>query len=116
MKETLKCQKCGFEWNSRVSNPERCPECNTRSWRRIDSGGESVPSGGDKDSVTSGDKAVTTLAVTTPKAKAVPGWKDSVAAPGMYKVCEKHGMRYCRKCKVVSPAENLDEPGAITKR
>ena len=29
----MKCNKCGYEWESRVENPKECPECKTRLWR-----------------------------------------------------------------------------------
>ena len=119
MKQTLKCQSCGHEWNSRTADPERCPECHTRSWRRIDSLGVAVPvtSGGESGSVTSGEKPVTTLAVTSlsPGGEKASKWKDSTATPGMYRICVRHSRRYCQKCASIQ-AVNLAEPGAVAAR
>src|ERR1035438_8116486 len=99
MKETVKCQACGHEWNQRSESPTRqCPECHTRNWERIDSLG-AVVSG----AVVSDNEAVVTPAVVTLKTKTVAGWRDSVAAPGMYKVCVAHGMRYCKPCESEKP-------------
>ena len=103
MKETVKCQACGHEWNQRSESPTRqCPECHTRNWERIDSLGavvSSIVSG----AVVSDNEAVVTPAVVTLKTKAVAGWRDSVAAPGAYKVCAAHGMRYCKPCESEKP-------------
>lgn len=98
MKQVLKCQKCGNEWNQRGDVPPRqCPGCDSRQWRRIDSlGADSVVT----TAVVSDDKAV----VTPPIVGSVvsddkrPRFRDSTAAPGMYQVCVAHGLRYCKPC------------------
>ena len=28
----LKCERCGYEWKPRVSNPRNCPGCKSASW------------------------------------------------------------------------------------
>lgn len=27
-----KCEKCGHEWESRMTNPKMCPNCKTTYW------------------------------------------------------------------------------------
>jgi hypothetical protein len=111
---TFKCQKCQFEWNSRTDNPRQCPHCDTRNWRRIDQVGISVVS----NPVVSDDKSVVTPSIVTPVVSDDAGkkWKDSIAAPGAYQICAKHGKRYCRICAPKIDAEDLGQPGVITRR
>jgi len=33
-KKLCKCQKCGYEWQSRVENPKECPDCKSRHWNK----------------------------------------------------------------------------------
>lgn len=33
-RKRLACAKCGHEWYSFVSSPEKCPSCFTPRWRR----------------------------------------------------------------------------------
>jgi len=28
-----RCAKCGYEWTSRVEEPEECPNCKSRRWK-----------------------------------------------------------------------------------
>lgn len=30
--QTLICQKCQYEWQSKIPNPKTCPNCKTRAW------------------------------------------------------------------------------------
>jgi predicted Zn-ribbon and HTH transcriptional regulator len=29
-----KCEKCGYEWLSRVKEPKACPNCTSRRWNK----------------------------------------------------------------------------------
>lgn len=32
--EKNKCDKCGWEWLSRVENPKQCPRCKRYDWKK----------------------------------------------------------------------------------
>ena len=98
MKQVLKCQKCAFEWNQRSDNPPQAcpnPECRTRQWKRIDSLGVVVSA---QSSAQSGSAQKESVRSAQSSAQSDPRFRDSVAAPGMYRVCVAHGLRYCKPC------------------
>ena len=30
--ETLKCKRCGYQWEPRKRNPRTCPRCKSHKW------------------------------------------------------------------------------------
>ena len=92
-----KCEKCGFEF---TGEPRQCKECGTRKWRRIDSAAGLV-SAPDKQADKSAfvtDKSPDKVTTDKQTDKADLRFVDSVAAPGIYQICRKHGKRYCFPC------------------
>jgi len=30
--DLLECSQCGYEWESRVDSPKKCPDCQSKKW------------------------------------------------------------------------------------
>lgn len=90
-----KCAGCGYEWNGRgEQQPKQCANhCGSRDVRLLtlapvnsgDVNNELV----NKPDVNNGDED--------------RRFVDSVAAPGVYRICRKHGRRYCVECGTANP-------------
>lgn len=52
----LECQRCGHRWVARVIEPQKCPACGMREWRKGIKGHENIvkEAGGEDEEKTDG--------------------------------------------------------------